>query len=530
MFALAILIGIYSYVIFSLGAIGILYKGTVLLSSFVFLLASYLYFKKNPAELPRINIKNKKIKPFLLLFGLMAAVNLIGALGPELSFDALWYHLTIPKIFIEEHRIFHIPGGLFYYSLMPKLSEMLFIPALMFGNEIIAKLIQWVFGILTSFVIYKISRKYFDEKLSILSSLIFYSSLVVAWESTTAYVDLIRVFFESMALWGFLEFYRSKNKKWLIESSVMVGLAISTKINALATIPIFIVLIFLGNKNKKIVLKESVIYFIISILIASPWFFFSYLSTGNPVFPFFSNHLKDLQGSLISLSLLNPIVIFKTYFNLFLKAADPITPVYIVLLPILFLQLKKINKEQKLIAIYVVLALILWYPFAQIGGSRFILPYLPAFSILTVFAISNTKSILLRKYLIGFIILVCFITVGYRGIANARYLPVILGQESKEEFLSRNLNFDFGDFYDADGWFSENIKEGDRVLLYGFHNLYYVKFPFIHNSYAIEGEKFNYIATQDSILPKKFSNWNLIYANELTNVRVYSLGGMQWSY
>ena len=33
-------------------------------------------------------------------------INLIGALGPELGFDALWYHLTLPKIYLSEGKIF----------------------------------------------------------------------------------------------------------------------------------------------------------------------------------------------------------------------------------------------------------------------------------------------------------------------------------------------------------------------------------------------------------------------------------------
>src|SRR3989344_8285715 len=187
----------------------------------------------------------------------MALINLIGALGPEFSFDALWYHLTIPKIFINEHKIFFIPGGLFYYSIMPKLGEMLFIPALMFGNEIISKLIQWTFGMLSAFVVYKISRNFFDQKLSIIASLIFYSSLVVAWQSTIAYIDLIRSFFEIMALWGFLEFYKSKNNKWLIGSALMIGFAISTKLLAVGSLLIFSALTIYVTGLKKQNIKHT---------------------------------------------------------------------------------------------------------------------------------------------------------------------------------------------------------------------------------------------------------------------------------
>lgn len=520
MFALAFLVGIYSYVIFSLGILGALTRGPVIFSTVLLLAGSYLYFRKHKEDFPRINFKNKKIRPYLVLFGILAIVNLIGALGPELSFDALWYHLTIPKIFIQEQRIFYIEGGLFYYSLMPKLGEMLFIPGLMFGSELIPKLIQWIFGILTSFVIYKISRKYFDEKISMLSAIIFYGSLVVAWQSMVVYIDLIRSFFEVMALWGFLEYVKTKNRTLIIESSVLIGLAVSTKLIALGTIPIFGFLILFLGKDKTKAFKNTVLFGFVSLLTAFPWFFYAYISTGNPVYPVFSGY--PLQDGIS-----NPV---KDLFNLFFKSADPISPIFVIFLPILIIYYKKLRKELKIIAIYSIAALIIWLITPKTGGGRFILPYLPAFSILAGAVIYYASSMSLKKYLIGLVIFVFLVTIGYRGIANARYMSVILGQESKSEFLTKNLNFNFGDFYDTDGWFEKNIKPTDKVLLYGFHNLYYANFPFVHVGYVKKGESFNYIATQNAQLPERFMYWELIYTNELTGVSVYTNDKQIWFY
>lgn len=520
MFALAFLVGIYSYVIFSLGILGALTRGPVIFSTVLLFAGSYLYFRKHKEDLPRINFKNKKIRPYLLLFGILAIVNLIGALAPELSFDALWYHLTIPKIFIQEQRIFYIEGGLFYYSLMPKLGEMLFIPGLMIGSELIPKLIQWVFGILTSLVVYKISRKYFDDKISILSAIIFYGSLVVAWQSTVGYIDLIRSFFEIMALWGFLEYFKTKNRALLIESSVLIGLAVSTKLIALGTVPIFGLLIFFFEKDKRRAIKNLMLFGFISLLTAFPWFFYAYISSGNPIYPVFSGY--PLQDGIT-----NPL---KDLFNLFFKSADPISPIFIIFLPLLIVYFKKLRKELKIVAIYSILALIIWLITPKTGGGRFILPYLPAFSILAGAVIHYTASKNLKKYLTGVVIFVFVITVGFRGIANARYIPFIFGQESRGEFLTKNLNFSFGDFYDTDKWFEKNIKEGDKVLLYGFHNLYYADFPFVHESFAKKGDKFNFIATQNTQLPERFMYWKLIYRNELTGVSVYTYDRNLWYY
>ncbi|MCL4386082.1 MAG: hypothetical protein M1326_07200 [Cyanobacteria bacterium] len=174
MFVLAILIGIYSYLIFILGFLNLLYKSNIVmvtLACFAFGLVYYFkYFRKIHFRFLRFDL----IPVFLIaLISIQLLVNLIGVLSPELAFDALWYHLTLPKIYLSNNSIFHIPGGLFYYSDMPKLTEMLYISALSFKGETLAKLIHLLFGFLTLLAIYKISRKFFSRNISLLAVVVF---------------------------------------------------------------------------------------------------------------------------------------------------------------------------------------------------------------------------------------------------------------------------------------------------------------------------------------------------------------------
>ena len=464
--------------------------------------------------------KSTKLELTLLLIMLtQGIINLIGALGPELSFDALWYHLTLPKIYLDMHELVHIPGSLLYYSTMPKLTEMLYISSLSLGTETIAKLVHFSFGILCLVAIYKVSRKFLSKNLSLLTVVIFYSNLVVGWMSITAYVDLVRTFFEIMALWGFLEWWQKKELKWLIESAVMLGLAISTKLLALGSLLIFSVLIIAYLLNKKTIFKnlfiELFVYWLIALLIPLPWFVFSFVHTGNPVYPFFS----EIYPVNPNFQIANP----------FFHKSDSISLIYILLLAVTFV-FKNLNIKLKLISFYSIFALLIWFLTPKTDGGRFILPYLPAFSILVIGVIKEIRVIKIQHIIIGVIIFMSLFSLIYRFAANLKYIPVILGRESKAQFLTNNLNFSYGDFYDTDGYFSKKIKSQDTVLLYGFHNLYYVNFPFVDSSYVKKGDMFNYIAVQGNNMPNRFKFWNLIYYNKTTNVKLYSIGGLKWMY
>src|SRR5690349_1199110 len=128
MFTIAFLIGIFSYTLLFLGLTGLLYWQTVNSIFLIFLLIFFAILLKNSKDIKVKNIFSSKLsKVVIALLGIQLIINLVGALGPELAFDALWYHLTIPKIFLEQHKIFFIPGNLLYYSELPKLTEMLYL-------------------------------------------------------------------------------------------------------------------------------------------------------------------------------------------------------------------------------------------------------------------------------------------------------------------------------------------------------------------------------------------------------------------
>ena len=54
MFALALLFGIYSYLIFILGILGVLNKESISIVSILFFLLSIFYFYKHKEDLPKI--------------------------------------------------------------------------------------------------------------------------------------------------------------------------------------------------------------------------------------------------------------------------------------------------------------------------------------------------------------------------------------------------------------------------------------------------------------------------------------------
>jgi 4-amino-4-deoxy-L-arabinose transferase-like glycosyltransferase len=84
---------------------------------------------------------------------------------------------------------------------------MLYIPSIVFGGEVLAKLVHFAFGVSTIFVAYRLARKFMSPVYSLIACMVFYSNHVVAWLSITAYIDLARTLFEVLAMYYLVESY-----------------------------------------------------------------------------------------------------------------------------------------------------------------------------------------------------------------------------------------------------------------------------------------------------------------------------------
>ncbi len=227
-----------------------------------------------------------------LIFFCFLLLNFIGIFTPELGFDALWYHLTLPKLWLLKHR-YYFPGGLLYYSAMPRLAETIFIPLIKYSGFIGPKAVQFLAGLTTCYLIKKITHKYTQSIFySWLAVILFYATWIVSWQSSSSYIDLIRTSLETTALY-FLTVYNKKPQNWIL-AGFFIGLAIGTK--WLSLLSLFLYMLIFNTA----ILGPA-------LLIASPWFYIAYRFTHNPIFPLFENfniyaQLNQVEANYYSLT------------------------------------------------------------------------------------------------------------------------------------------------------------------------------------------------------------------------------------
>jgi len=229
------------------------------------------------------------------LFFLAAFVfTLIGALAPagDSDYDSLVYHLAIPKVYLRDGAIHPIPW--LTHSNFPFTMEMLYLLGLLLRDQALAKLFHFGCGWLTALAIFAFARRAWGARAGRIGAAVFAAIPLVSWQMTTAYNEL------GLALYAFLTVFalarwfevrdNARNGGWLWVAAITCGLGLGVKMLAGAVLLFCLAAVVWGMRsasNRGRALGQVALFAVVAGAIAAPWYVKSYLWTGNPVYPFF---------------------------------------------------------------------------------------------------------------------------------------------------------------------------------------------------------------------------------------------------
>lgn len=428
---------------------------------------------------------NKLYNPLIifivLLIFFLLIIEIILNLTPPISRDALIHHLAIPKLWLTNGGFYETKWATFSY--FPMNVDMLFLIPLYFNKDFIAKFIHMGFGIGTALLIYFYLKNRINQLAGILGILVFLSTPMIFRLSTQAYVDLGLIFFTTAAILAFVKYRDSgfKYLKWLFISALATGLALGTKYNALIVwffLSAAIVFIYSKDTGKQWkAIRCGLLFFLISLLIFSPWLIKNIMLTRNPLYPLFNGffnagNLSGQEGvySIVAVGAQNGIFriremmygesFFETLIipiRYFFQGQDNnpqffdgvLNPLLIILPPFAFMN--KSFYRDKLFFISFAIFFILVATFLDQTRIRYILPVVPILSILIVMGLINIFNRVMSisykwKYILtvilfcGFILFlmqnVIYIKKYYQNISPVNY---VLGKESRNDFISRHV-------------------------------------------------------------------------------------------
>ena len=223
------------------------------------------------------------------IVGITLAIALVGALAPEKEYDALWYHLWLPKLWLQHGHPVDVVSE--YVSLYPLTWELLYGDAMALGGVVAAKLLHFACLPLVAAATWQLTRRFFDGVSPWLAAALVVTAPTVLWEATTAYVDLALALYVTLGVYALLVHVQSgeaMSAGWFRLAALCFGLAATIKhlglvVVALVAVGLLVHATFAPPKRRQAL--EAVLLVVVALVLASPWYWRAWSASGNPFFP-----------------------------------------------------------------------------------------------------------------------------------------------------------------------------------------------------------------------------------------------------
>lgn len=209
---------------------------------------------------------------------------LLSLAPPAEAFDGLFYHLTVPSLWLRDGgiQLFNMPH--YWY---PSLLEGMFLWPLSFGLDSTPQLIHLTFGILSVLLVWDWTRLLFGRRAAWWSIVIFLSMPSLPWLASWAYTDLGLIFYSLAALLALSKWKESSNERWLLVGGAMAGFAVGIKYTSFILPLVMLGLMVWWLRRDIRRLAVSILKFgSMGLLVGFPWYLRNWVWTGNPVYPF----------------------------------------------------------------------------------------------------------------------------------------------------------------------------------------------------------------------------------------------------
>jgi hypothetical protein len=440
------------------------------------------------------------------------ALTFLTALAPPTSWDALVYHLTGPRLFVEAGRIIHTLD--LAYLGFPQLGEMGFTLGMLLVGDGVAPLLHFGYGLLALVVTAGLARRAFGEGSAWLAAALLLSVPSFLSLMSWAYVEATLLFYVTAALYAFIRWRESrapgwprpsgslgdtfpqvderevrgwprrsgslgdtfpqvdgsKVRAWLSLAGVFCGFSAGVKYTAIA-VPVALGLLVLWASYRdglRATVVRAAQLAVVTVAVALPWLLENWLTTGNPVYPFFLSGVHwdawrawwyDRPGTGLATTAPWRLVIAPLEATVLgVEGGEPydatIGPLLLMTAPLLIVVRRALNKEERSLIGYLLfyagVNYVLWLlglaRSALLVQTRLLLPIFGVVAIMGAVGVDRLATLrrpqlavdwLARSVIALTLGLLLFSTL--TSFLRVNPLPVAFGLESRDHYLARRL-------------------------------------------------------------------------------------------
>lgn len=430
----------------------------------------------------------------IAIIGFVMFLALVASLAPPTAKDTLLYHFAVAKALIAQGGSAFLAGNVASYLTLG--TEMHSVWAMLLGNIIspraadaAAGVTAFLFFPLLLLAIYGWTRESGVSRTWTLIATLLVAAIPSAYHvASRGYIDLSLTLFVTLAIYALTRWWKEQTTGWVILIGIFLGAALSIKLTAIFLVAAFGLVVLFRTRGAKYpvptpvgapgsdtvvvagagkIVVSGFAALLLGVVIASPWYLRAWVATGSPVFLFYMSIWPgkangwDVERSNLFQEMNSQYGGADTNKLNYLTAparvsimAQPEQPQnydgvlgvsFFIGLPLLIWALWKFDLpvEAKIGAGVAGVMYLFWLFSSE--QLRYLVPILPVLAIAIAASVETTgakigalKTIAQYTFIAAAI---CGISTTAAWFCQKAPLRVILGGETRDQYLTRNLDY-----------------------------------------------------------------------------------------
>ncbi len=462
-------------------------------------------------ETPAAPLPDWQLVPLWLGFGVgvLAAVacmgSLIGAMAPPTAGDAICYHLTLPKVFLDRGAICYLQYQ--DNSTFPLLTEIWYMWAMVIDSPTAAALVHWGLGILLALATVLLARPIVGRQWAWIAGGVV---LLVPGINNQMAAPLNDVALAAMTTLALAAWWKAaicgEPRRWFLLAGLAAAAAVSTKyiamVFALAVASTWLWAIckptlrqYLARRNREQYLSKrshdgpdrrrkllvgAAIVATLTVVLGGSWYARAAWHRGNPVYPFLSE-LQAEQGSAQGLETLpasksrlgrSPWALAAAPWHLtmhpekFGGRGHQLGALWLAALPGLLFA-RRLRGMGTLLAIAAAYTVV-WFLLRQ--NVRFLFPIVPLLAVALAWVWMEIRRLPLlpRRIVVATQIIILLASAGAAATRHLDQIAVATGIESRDDYLNRSEPT-----YGPALYANNMLRPGDKILSQDYRTFYF---------------------------------------------------------
>ncbi len=518
--------GLVALAILGFGLAGLLTPLPIAALLVVFLMLSYREIGRGLQlirEASRFMLTTKSRLLVALLFGILFGILLLRTLTPPHAFDDAIYHLSATQAFVQKGRVYPLLDN--SAGNMSFLIQMFYAVCLLAKADIAAKLICLFLAFTCSLSLYSFGARFFSRRTGALAALVFFAAGMVTEVAVTSRIDVSLAALLWASTYALILFFHTREQGWLYLSALFAGFALGVKYTAglwLLLLGFMFLIESLLKRDSSIlkILQRGLLYSLMVVAVASPWFVKNWFWFHNPVYPFMTGEVADyttgapryftpeddakLEAHFANASRNNPSLVearkqelekaiagrviqrpphlweYFTKSDIYNFPEEHHDPNYLFLLLPLLIFLPKQRWISWLAALsvvfYILMTQVSWFP-------RYLLPLYPPLTVISAYVLGELirlvsqfipetrRAIFARSLLFSGLIalMLAAVWVSARQISKENILAFVGGNLSRRNFMLASF------YYPPLDFINRTLPENARVMMLGAQMSYGLK-------------------------------------------------------